>query len=296
MKDRMLFVLRNKATRTQMPHSNLKINAAITSERDSTSTARNQWTLGAENYERVSRGIADAIDHAIDRLQVSIETPILDIATGTGLTARKLAERGHTVSGLDIAPSMVTVARTIAADLNVEPSFELGDAEALPLTNASVEAVISTFGLMFAPDQKAVASELARVTKPGAQVVLANWRPDSTVHNMFQIFSAFRPNSHASVAPSPFNWGDKEYINELLGKDFTLTFEDGASWYREPNASAAWATFSNGYGPTISLLKSLSPTEGDQVRKVFEDFHNEYSTDLGISMPRKYLIVQAIRR
>jgi hypothetical protein len=95
--------------------------------------------------------------------------------------------------------------------------------------------------------------------------------------------------------PSPFEWGRVERIRELLGSAFELRFEQGISYYREPSAEAAWATFSTGYGPTRSLAASLDSERRDAFREDFIRFHAGFATELGICVPREYWLTVGIR-
>jgi ubiquinone/menaquinone biosynthesis C-methylase UbiE len=91
------------------------------------------WSSGGAAYDKISRGILDAIEHAVNRLEVAPGQPVLDLATGTGWTARRLAALGAKMTALDFAPDMLNAARDLAAAAGREISFVEGDAEALPL-------------------------------------------------------------------------------------------------------------------------------------------------------------------
>ena len=92
---------------------------------------------------------------------------MLDAATGTGAVAIIAAKRGADVIGQDLAPVLVDTARERAAEEDVTVQFEVGDAEDMRYDDASFDVVMSTCGVMFAPDHEAIARELGRVTKPG---------------------------------------------------------------------------------------------------------------------------------
>ena len=100
-----------------------------------------------------------------------------------------------------------------------------------------------------------------------------------------------------SPAPaSPFEWGRIERIRDLLGSAFDLRFEKGVSYYREPSGDAAWDTFSTGYGPTRSLAASLDPHWREALRNDFTAFHDQFTNELGIGVPREYWLTAGIRR
>ncbi len=253
------------------------------------------WSSAGRAYDEISRGIADAIEHCINRLEPEVDDRVLDVATGTGWTARRLADRGHDVTAVDFAPEVVTAGRKLAMLRGLDIAFQDGDAEALPFQDGYFDAVISTFGVMFAQRPEDAASELARVCRPGGRLALATWTPDGNVFEMFKVMKAFIPAPAGSPPPSPFEWGNPERVSELLAKDFELTFESGTSYYREPDGLSAWDTFSTGYGPLRTLAAKLDETTREQLKRKFIAFHAGFATELGICVPRDYLIVRGIR-
>ncbi|HBE71108.1 MAG TPA: hypothetical protein DDW52_23420 [Planctomycetaceae bacterium] len=100
------------------------------------------WNWGGEHYDKISSQIADAIDHCVDRLAPGKSDQVLDIATGTGWTARRIAERGAEVNAVDICSTALKTARRLAT--NHQINFQLGNAEALPFGSSSFDAVVST--------------------------------------------------------------------------------------------------------------------------------------------------------
>ena len=103
------------------------------------------WSSGGRAYDEVSRGIADAIEHCIERLMPRPGERILDVATGTGWTARRLAERGVSVTAMDFGSDVVEAARELATTRNLEIMFEQGDAEDLPYPDGSSSRLALTF-------------------------------------------------------------------------------------------------------------------------------------------------------
>lgn len=248
------------------------------------------WSAGGKDYDEISRGIADAIEHCVLRLDPRPGERILDLSTGTGWTSRVVAQRGATVVGVDIAGDLLDVARAKAAARRLPITYRLGDAEALPFCDGEFDAVVSTFGVMFATRPEPAAAELARVCRRGGRIALATWSPDSSVFEMFRVMRRHMPQSPKPAPPSPFDWGRLERLRELLGRTFDLRFERGLSYYREPSADAAWRTFSSGYGPTRALAESLDRDQYEALRDDFIAFHARFATDLGICVPRAYLV------
>ena len=223
--------------------------------------AARTWGAGGERYDEISRGIADAIEHAVDALDPQPGERILDVATGTGWAARSIAARGAIVTGVDLGAEVIEAARELSSDID----FRIGDAEALPFPDNHFDAVISTFGVMFALDPEAVAAELARVVRPGGRISLANWAAGGSVNEMFKLIGSHKP-AEENPAPSPFEWGKTTRVLELLGDHFEVEFEVGTSFFRTESSEKAWATFSTGFGPVVTLLEVLSEERGRGAR------------------------------
>lgn len=246
------------------------------------------WSSGGRQYEQISRGIADALEHCVLRLNPQRGERILDLSTGTGWTSRLVARRGATVIGADIAGDLLEAARERANTEGLPIAYQIGDAEDLPFEAGAFDAVVSTFGIMFASRPEEAAAELARVVRKGGRIALTTWASDSTVVQMFQVMKRYMAAPSGPAPRSPFEWGDVKRLRELLGGTFALRFEKGVSYYREPNAEAAWDTFSTGYGPTRTLAASLDPDRREALRADFIAFHARFATELGFTMPREY--------
>lgn len=253
------------------------------------------WGAGGRHYEEVSRGIADAIEHCVLRLNPGPDERVLDLSTGTGWTSRVVARRGATVTGADIATELLDVARDRALEEGLPIEYVVGDAERLPFEDGEFDAVVSTFGVMFATRPEAAAAELSRVCRKGGRIALTTWLADSTLFRMFELMKRYMPAASGPAPRSPFEWGRPERIRELLGHAFQLRFEQGVSYYREPSAEAAWDTFSTGYGPARTLAASLDPSRRDEFREDFTAFHAAYHTELGICVPRGYWLAVGVR-
>jgi SAM-dependent methyltransferase len=185
---------------------------------------------------------------------------------------------------------VIEAAKLLSSDID----FRVGDAEALPFPDNHFDAVISTFGVMFARDPEAVAAELARVVRPGGRVSLANWVIGGSVHDMFQLIRSYKP-AEENPAPSPFEWGSSGRVTELLGDQFEVQFESGTSFFRPESGEKAWATFSTGFGPVVTLLEVLSDVKAAALKAEFVAFHEAHRMGAGIVIRRPYVITTATR-
>jgi SAM-dependent methyltransferase len=253
------------------------------------------WSSGGKDYDQISRGIADSIEHCVLRLNPQPGERILDLCTGTGWTSRVVAQRGASVIGADIASDLLDAARASADAAKLPIAYQIGDAESLPFEDGSFDAVVSTCGIMFASRQEAAAAELARVCRKGGRIALTTWSSDGNVFKMFAVMRRYMPPPPSPAPRSPFEWGGTDRLKELLGGAFALRFEKATSFYREPSAAAAWNTFSTGYGPTRALANSLDAERRAALREDFIAFHAGFATELGICVPRDYWLTVGVR-
>ncbi len=244
-------------------------------------------------YQRITETIVDIHDMVLERLAPQDGDRLLDLACGTGAVAERAAEAGADVTGIDLAPALIETARERAESLGLSIDYAVGDAENLDVPDASFDKLASTCGIMFAPDHEAVAGELARVTKPGGRIALANWTPTGGLAKMFAVMAPYQP---APPPSSPFAWGDEARVTELLGETFELDLEEHVSTLRVPSGEAYWELFSTSYGPTKTLADNLGERREDLHRDWVEFFETNYRENGEIAHTREYLLVQGTRR
>jgi ubiquinone/menaquinone biosynthesis C-methylase UbiE len=251
------------------------------------------WSSGP--YEQVSMQHLGVLDQLLDRLEIKPGMRLLDVATGTGELARPAARRGLRVTGIDFAPALIATARTLTDEEQLSVEYDVGDAEALPYADASFDVVTSTFGVMFAPDHRAVARELARVTAPGGQLAITAWTPDGGVGRMFAVlvpYMALPPEG----AGSPFEWGRRGHLEELLAASFELDISEHVVPQIAASGEAMWDLMSTAYGPTKALAASLDPGQRESLHRDFAAFFEGYRQEDQVCLPRTYLRVIGRRR
>ncbi len=122
------------------------------------------------------------------------------------------------------------------------------------------------------------------MVRPGGRVVVVAWLPDSTAVDLRKVVAPFAPAPPASPPPSPFNWGDPNWLQPNLGKHFQLGHEGGKLTRRLANAEEAWNVYENGFGPIHATSQSLDSENRLRLKSAFEDWINGFSTDLGIAL------------
>src|SRR3712207_1017950 len=142
------------------------------------------WTSG--NYARIGNTLVIMGELLCEAVDVHAGDKVLDVATGSGNTAISAARRFCDVTGIDYVPELIEQARKRAEVEGMNTTFDVGDAEDLPYPDASFDVVLSTLGVMFAPNQEKVAEELLRICRSGGKIGLANWTPHGFIGNMFR--------------------------------------------------------------------------------------------------------------
>jgi SAM-dependent methyltransferase len=247
------------------------------------------WGRGGKDYDRVSFVVSDALAHAAQRLNARQGEHILDVATGTGWSARNVARFGARVTGVDISADLLAAAADLSRHFQPPIAFRLADAERLPFDAGTFDGVISTFGVMFATDQKAAAAELARVCRSGGRLSLATWAPAGAVAEFFGVIARPPPSS-------PLAWGDPAHVEALLGEAFDLEFEHGINDAYHGSAEEIWDLYTRGFGPLRQLAESLPPDRVAQLKRDVDAYHQHYTVQAGLHVKREYLITIGLRR
>ncbi len=255
--------------------------------------AKQSVVWGTGPYQRITETITDIHELVVERLAPAPGDTWLDLACGTGAVAERAAAAGADVTGVDLAPVLIETAKERAGELGLDIDYRVGDAERLELPDASFEKVSSTCGVMFTPDHEASAGELARVTRPGGKIALANWTPTGGLAKMFAVMARYQP---APPPSSPFAWGGEEHVTELLGEAFELELSEHVSTLRTASAEEYWELFSTSYGPTKTLADSLGERREELHHDWVDFFEQNYGANGEIVHTREYLLVLGTRK
>lgn len=259
---------------------------------------RKTWAAG--DYDQIARGIRSVADHVVRSAGIRAGERVLDVACGTGNTALAARARGAEVTALDLTPELLAVARAREAAGGLSGiDWREGDAENMPFEDATFDVVVSSCGLMFAPNQQRVADEVARVTRPGGRIAIQAWTAEGGVGRMFRVVGRYVPPP--AGVPSPFEWGDEERVKALLGSSFTdYRFEryDCPEYTDTPEEITE--LFIGQYGPTnraYQLLSEKSREEAEAFRRDLTELYRGYITpvDGKVRWGREYIITLATR-
>lgn len=258
---------------------------------------KHQATWASGDYDQIARGIMPVADHVVRGARIRAGDRVLDIACGTGNTAIAARARGAVVTGLDLTPELLAVARGHAAEEGYDDvTWTAGDAEALPFPDGSFDVVVSSCGLMFAPDQRKVADEVARVTRRGGRIAIQAWTRDGGVGRMFAVTGKYIPP--LGSVPSPFDWGDDAKVRALLDsafRDYRFERYDCPEYADTPEQVAD--LYIDRYGPTHRAYRSLPPEKAAAFRADLVELYRGYVTpaDGKVRWGREYLLTLATR-
>jgi ubiquinone/menaquinone biosynthesis C-methylase UbiE len=185
---------------------------------------------------------------------------VLDVACGNGNATLAAARRFANVTGLDYVPALLSRAAERAEAERLSLKLVEGDAEKLPFVDASYDYVLSTFGVMFAPDHRQSAKELVRVCKPGGTIALASWTPEGFIGDLLRIVSRYVPPP-AGVA-SPLRWGSPAALADLFGDSVVVTRSEKKMFvFRYASAEHFIDVFRRYYGPTHKAFEAIGEPE-----------------------------------
>jgi SAM-dependent methyltransferase len=218
-------------------------------------TMRDVWMAG--DFGMIAKATTRGAEAYISRLNIAPGAHVLDVACGTGNTAIPLARGGARVTGVDIATNLLEQARERAAAEGLDITFHEGDAEQLPYPDATFDAVVTMFGAMFAPRHEMVATELARVLKPGGLLAMANWTPGGFTGQMFRVTARYA-GSPLGIAP-PVHWGHAKIVRDRLAAAFEdVELESLALDFDFPASPAGTvALYRTYFGPTQAAFDCL---------------------------------------
>ena len=259
--------------------------------------ARQQATWAAGDFGIVGTTLQIVGESLCEAIDLRSGSKVLDVAAGNGNCSLAAARRWCNVTSTDYVVSLLEDGRRRAEAERLPMQFQEADAEALPFADGSFDAVLSSFGVMFAPNHARAASEMVRVCRSRGRIGLANWTPRGFIGQLFKVVGQHVPPPPALTPPS--RWGVEDYLEQLFGgaaSDIHTTPRDFYFRYRSPQH---WVdVFRSWYGPVLKAFEAL-PTEGQQrleqdLLALVHSFNR--SGDSTMVVPAEYLEVVIVRK
>jgi len=222
---------------------------------------------------------------------------VLDVAAGNGNATLAAARRGCKVVSTDYVESLLERGAERAHAERLEVEFQAADAEALPFADASFDAVLSTFGVMFAPDHARSAAEMARVCRSGGRIGMANWTPGGFIGQLFKVLGRHLPPP-AGAQPPPL-WGSEAHLRSLFGaRAAKIDVTPRIFNFRYRSAAHFIDIFRTWYGPVHKAFAALGPEKGAALERDLAELLNGLNRagKASLVVPSEYLeIVVTIR-
>jgi ubiquinone/menaquinone biosynthesis C-methylase UbiE len=259
--------------------------------------ARQQAAWSTGDYAVVGTTLQIVGESLCEALDLRSGASVLDVAAGNGNATLAAARRWCDVTSTDYVATLLESGKRRAAAEGHVVRFLEADVEKLPFADASFDVVMSTFGVMFTPDQEQAAQELARVCKPGGRIGLANWTPESFIGQIFKTIGKYVPP--AAGVRSPGLWGTRARLDELFAATaahITVTPREFVFRYRSP---MHWIeVFRTYYGPMTRTFAALNQEQQAAFTKDILALieKGNRSRDRSLVLPSEYLEVVIERR
>jgi ubiquinone/menaquinone biosynthesis C-methylase UbiE len=259
--------------------------------------AKQQAAWSAGDYAIVGRTLQIVGENLCEAVNLRAGERVLDVAAGNGNATLAAARHFAEVTSTDYVPGLLERGRARAEAEGLQVTFREADAEALPFADNTFDVVLSTFGVMFTPDQARAAREMLRVCRPGGRIGLANWTPGSFIGELFKVLGRYLPP--AAGLRSPALWGTEERLKELFSdaeasiqatpRIFNFRYRSPAHWME------VFRTF---YGPVNRAFLALDTPRQDELERDILNLLARFDRGGvgGLVVPSEYLEVVVTRR
>jgi SAM-dependent methyltransferase len=253
------------------------------------------WSTG--DYAVVGTTLQIVGESLCEALDLRPGERVLDVAAGNGNATLAAARRWTDVLSTDYVPALLERGRARASAEGLPVRFEPADAESLPYADESFDVVMSTFGVMFTPDQEKAAAEMARVCKRGGRIGLANWTPTSFIGELFKLMGRYIPP--AAGVKSPALWGTEARLRELFGERVDQIAIEPRHFVFRYRSPAHWLeVFRTYYGPMHKAFGALDDAKKDSLAADLTALAERFNraTDGSLVAPGEYLEVVITRK
>jgi ubiquinone/menaquinone biosynthesis C-methylase UbiE len=259
--------------------------------------ARQQTAWSSGDYAVVGTTLQIVGETLCEALDLRAGEHVLDVAAGNGNATLAAAHRFCEVVSTDYVPSLLERGRARAMAEGLHVAFERADAEALQFADGCFDAVVSTFGVMFTPDQDKAAGELVRVCRPGGRIGLANWTPGGFIGQVFKTLGKYLPPP--AGVKSPALWGTREHLEQMFGPSASaIRIEPRMFNFRYRSADHFLDVFKTYYGPMLKAFAALDPAKQEALEADLRSLiaAMNVATDGTMVVPSEYLEVAIVKR
>jgi len=226
--------------------------------------SRQQVVWGSGDYALIGTTLQIVGEMLCEAVDLRSNHRVLDVAAGNGNATLAAARRFAEVVSTDYVGALLDRGRERAEAERLPVTFQEADAEALPFADDSFDIVLSTFGVMFTPNQERAANEMMRVCRPGGKIGMANWTPEGFIGELFKTIGKY-------VAPapgmkSPALWGSRAHLDTLFGSNATVVAERRNFVFRYKSPHHWVEIFRTYYGPIVKAFAAIAP----QAREALE--------------------------
>jgi len=231
--------------------------------------ASGDFAVVGTTLQIVGESLAEAAD-------IRADERVLDVAAGNGNATLAAARRFARVTSTDYVPALLDKGRERARAEGLDVRFQEADVEELPFPDGSFDAVLSTFGAMFAPDQARTAREMMRVLRPGGRLGMANWTPDGFIGRLFKVIGGHVPPP--AGLKSPALWGSEAHLAELFGASAAQIRCERQIFNFRYRSAAHWVQiFRDYYGPTHKAFAALDAAGQQALERDLHALLNEFN-------------------
>ncbi|WP_045836361.1 class I SAM-dependent methyltransferase [Hyphomicrobium sp. 99] len=259
--------------------------------------AKQQVAWSSGDYAVVGSTIQIVGEQLAEAMDLRAGQKVLDVAAGNGNFTLAAARRWCDVTSTDYVQTLLDRGRRRADADGLSVTFQKADAEDLPFADGSFDAVASTFGGMFSPDQSRTASEMLRVCRSGGRIGLANWTPDGFIGQMFKTIGKHLPPP--TGVKSPAVWGTDEWIDNAFGAEASSMLAKPCNYvFRYRSAQHFLDVFRQYYGPMLKAFEALDERGRAALAGDILDLIGRFnrSGDTTMVVPSEYLEVVVTRR
>ena len=275
----------------------MNIQAAAPATMDlATIKSRQQAAWGSGDYAIIGTTLQIVGEMLCEAVDLRSNQRVLDVAAGNGNATLAAARRFADVVSTDYVGALLGRGRERAEAERLPVTFQEADAEALPFPDASFDVVLSTFGVMFTPNQQQAANELRRVCRAGGKIGMANWTPESFIGQLFQTIGKYIPP--APGVKSPALWGNKAHLDTLFGSKAAVAAQSRNFVFRYKSSKHWIEVFRTYYGPVVKAFAAINPEARETLEADLYVLLDKFNVakDGTLVVPSEYLEVVITKR